>query len=363
MKTLGPLLLQAKDLEVRRGDILALVLPKFTLHAGEILGLIGPNGSGKSTLLLCLAGLLPPSQGHLAFENQILASQRDLAGYRRRVTLVFQDPLLLDTSVEANIGIGLRLRGVATLERRRRVQETAERFGIGHLLRRSARELSGGEAHRTCLARACALDPQVLLLDEPFSSLDPPTREALIQDLGRVLRETRCTAVLATHDLMEAVTLADSLAVLRQGRLVQGGPVGQVVNHPVDEFVATFVGMETLLTGQLLASEKGAFTLGIGDQQVIGTGEVTLGQELTIGVRPENVTLSLHSDGESSARNSFPGRVTGITSRGPFFKVELDCGFFLSAYVTARSKEELQLVEGRVLCASFKATAVHLIRK
>jgi len=363
MKTLGPLLLQATDLEVRRGETLALALPELRLHHGEILGLIGPNGAGKSTLLLSLAGLLPPTKGRLVFENQALATQRDLSAFRQRVTLVFQEPLLLDTSVAENIGIGLRLRGVHAPERKRRIAENAERFGVGHLLHRSARELSGGEAQRTSLARACALAPQILLLDEPFSSLDPPTREALIQDLGRVLQETRCTAVLATHDLMEAAHLSDTLAVLREGRVVQSGPTGEVVNHPADEFVAGFVGMETLLTGQVLECTQGTFALRLGDQRLVGTGEISPGQEVTVGVRPENVTLSLHPESESSARNSFSGRVTRITSRGPFFKVELDCGFFLSAYVTARSREELDLMEERAVFASFKATAVHLIRK
>jgi len=363
MKALGPVLLEAQDLEVRRGELLALALPELRLRSGEILGLIGPNGAGKSTLLLCLAGLLPPSRGQLVFSGQDLTRASDLAAYRRRVTLVFQEPLLLDTSVAENIGVGLRLRGTGTLERQRRVTESAERFGVAHLLLRRARELSGGEAQRTSLARACALEPQILLLDEPFASLDPPTREALIQDLGRVLRETHCTAVLATHDLMEGLHLADTLAVLKAGRVVQCGPAGEVVNHPVDEFVANFVGMETLVAGRVKESAGGTFTLAVGDQEIVGTGDMGPGQELTVGVRPENVTLSLHRDTETSARNSFPGRVTRITSRGPFFKVELDCGFFLSAYVTARSKEELGLLEDREVVASFKATAVHLIRK
>ena len=346
-----------------RGDIQALSLPVFSLHEGEILGLIGPNGAGKSTLLLCLAGLLAPQRGRLLFEGQPLGTERELVTYRRRVTLVFQEPLLLDTTVEENIGIGLRLRGVGGAERQQRVAESAQRFGIEHLLRRSARELSGGEAQRTSLARACALKPQILLLDEPFSSLDPPTREGLMRDLGQVLKDTHCTAVLATHDLTEALHLADTLAVLRAGEVVQWGPVGEVVNHPVDEFVATFVGMETLLSGRVRDCAAGVFTLEVGDQALVGTGDVTPGQELTVGVRPENVTLSLHPESETSARNSFPGRVTRVTSRGPFLKVELECGFFLSAYVTARSREELGLVEGREIVASFKATAVHLIRK
>ena len=363
MKRPGACLLRATDLEVRREQSLTLELPEFSLGSGEILGLIGPNGAGKSTLLLCLAGLLPPAQGQLVFEGQALKTPRDLAAYRRRVTLVFQEPLLLDTSVEENIGAGLRLRGMGKPLRRRRVLESAERFGIGHLLGRPARELSGGEAQRTSLARACALEPQVLLLDEPFSSLDPPTREALIRDLACVLKGTGTTAIFATHDLMEALHLADTLAVLRQGRVVQWGPAREVVNHPADEFVANFVGMETLLRGRVRSCALGTFTLEIGDREIIGTGKVEPGQNLTVGVRPENVTLSRHLESGTSARNGFPGRVTRITSRGPFFKVELDCGFFLSAYVTERSREELELEEGRELCATFKATAVHIIRR
>ncbi|MDP2876657.1 MAG: ABC transporter ATP-binding protein [Holophaga sp.] len=363
MNTLGPVLLEAENLEVYRGETLALQLPKWTLRAGEIMGLIGPNGAGKSTLLLYMAGLLAPAKGHLSFEGTILQSTGDFVAYRQRVTLVFQEPLLLDTTVEENIGVGLRLRGIPKAERKVRIKESAERFGVAHLLTRHARELSGGEAQRTSLARACAVKPQILLLDEPFSSLDPPTREALQQDLGRMLRDTGCTAILATHDLMEAACFADSLAVLRAGRVVQCGPVGEVVNHPIDEFVANFVGMETLLVGVVRGCESGLFTLQVGNQEIAGTGDATLGQELTVGVRPENVTISLHPEGETSARNCFAGRVTLITSRGPFLKVELDCGFFLSAYVTSRSREELGLAVGRPVFATFKATAVHLIRK
>ena len=162
---------------------------------------------------------------------------------------------------------------------------------------------------------------------------------------------------------MEALHLADTLAVLRQGRVVQWGPAREVVNHPADEFVANFVGMETLLRGRVRDCARGTFTLEIGDRELIGTGDVEPGQSLTVGVRPENVILSRSPEIGTSARNGFPGRVTRITARGPFFKVELDCGFFLSAYVTERSREELELEEGRELFATFKATAVHIIRR
>ncbi len=356
-------LMETKGLRVYRGGRLALDLPEFRIPRGEVLGVIGPNGAGKSTLLMTLAGLLAPSEGTLSHEDAALRTPSDIAAFRRLVTLVFQEPLLFDTSVEANIGAGLRLRGVPARDHRRRVLENAERFGVTHLLPRQARELSGGEAQRTSLARAFALEPRLLLLDEPFSSLDSPTREALMSDLRHVLRETHTTAVFATHELMETLQVADALAVLREGRVVQQGPVGNVVNHPQDEFVATFVGMETLLTGTVTHLGTGTYTLALGEHEVEGTGEPAVGQEITLGIRPENVTLSLQSETSTSARNNFRGRVTRITSRGPVFRVELDCGFFLSAYVTARSREELDLQEGRMVFAAFKATAVHLVRK
>lgn len=355
-------LVEARALRVHRGGRLALELPELRLRKGEVLGLVGPNGAGKSTLLLTLAGLLPASEGTLTFEERPLVTSNDVATYRRQVTFVFQEPLLFDASVEANIGAGLRLRGLPARERKQRVLDSAERFGVGHLLGRPARELSGGEAQRTSLARACALEPRLLLLDEPFSSLDPPTREALVTDLRHVLRETHTTAVFATHELTETLQLADGLVVLREGRVVQRGLVGDVVNHPQDEFVATFVGMETLLTGRVQRLGSGTFTTTVAGHDVEGAGEAAVGQDVTLGIRPENVTLSLHPEVTTSARNTFQSRVTRITPRGPVLRVELDCGFFLSAYVTARSREELGLEEGRIVFASFKATAVHLIR-
>lgn len=362
MKVHGPEILDARNLRVHRGNSLALSLPELQLREGEVLGLMGPNGAGKSTLLLTLAGLLAPSDGILSLDGAALRSAKELAAFRRQVTLVFQEPLLFDTTVAANIGTGLRLRRIEPAERRRRVMENAQRFGIAHLLARPARELSGGEAQRTSLARACAQRPRILLLDEPFSALDRPTREGLTADLRRVLQETGSTAVLATHELPEALQLADTLAIMREGRVVQLGPTETVVNHPSDAFVASFVGMEILLSGPVSRLGQGTFALAVGNREVIGVGTPELGQELTLGIRPEHVTLSLHPDGATSARNIFPSRVTRITSQGPLFKVELDCGFYLSAYLTALSKEELGLTEGRDVIASFKATAAHSIR-
>lgn len=353
--------LEVSALKVARGGAQALCLERLTLRKGEILALIGPNGAGKSTLLLCLAGLLTPDSGQIVFDGEPLKSGSDLAAFRRHVTLAFQETLLLDATVEENISIGLRFRGVKKSDRSKAASQCAERFGIGHLLKRNARELSGGEAQRTALARALVLKPEVLLLDEPFSSLDAPSRNALMRDLSKVLRESDCTVVMATHELTEALHVADTLAVLHAGRLVQHGPIMGVVNHPANGFVAAFVGMEVLITGIVKSCCNGSYIVETCGRHIVGVGDVEPGREITLGIRPENVTIALRSENESSARNQFPGRVSAVLTQGPFLKLELDCGFFLSAYVTVQAMESLHLREGKMVFASFKATSVHLM--
>jgi len=352
-------LLRVEDLLVRRGDVTVLEVPDLELEEGGVLALIGPNGSGKSTLLKTLASLMEPARGTLRFRGEALRPE----AYRRQVTMVFQAPLLFDATVRANLESGLKLHGVPAAERGSRVAAVARRLGVDHLLDRSARNLSGGEAQRTALARAFALSPEILFLDEPFSALDPPTREALLDDLAGVLRETRTATVIATHDQMEALRLADRIAVLREGRIVQCGPAAEVINRPADAFVAEFVGMEAVLSGRVEGAGHGEFRVAAGGGVVVAAGEAVPGEEVRIGIRPENVTLSAQAEAHSSARNSFPATVTRIVPRGPFFKVELDCGFFLAAYVTPVSLEELGLAEGSRVVARFKATAVHLLRR
>jgi tungstate transport system ATP-binding protein len=183
-----------------------------------------------------------------------------------------------------------------------------------------------------------------------------------MDDLGAALRQTRTTAVLATHDQMEALQLADRMSVLHQGRIVQSGTGPEVINQPVDEFVAGFVGMETVLPGRVASSAMGLCRVAVAGLEVESVGSPSLGEAVLVCVRPEQVTLSLHAAADTSARNSFTGTVTRIVPRGPFFKVELDCGFRIAALVTPRSLEELALGPGVDVVASFKATAVHLIR-
>jgi tungstate transport system ATP-binding protein len=278
--------------------------------------------------------------------------------------MVFQEPLLFDTTVSENVASGLKIRGVEKNEIRVRVMEQLDRFGISHLKDRSPRTLSGGEAQRTSLARAFALRPEILLLDEPFASLDPPTRDSLIEDLEHIFQQTRTTAIFATHDRLEALRLSDRIAVMNQGKILQIGSPGEVMNHPANELVASFVGVETILTGKVIKRNGGTFIASVEGQEIEAVGDAHLGETVVLCIRPENVTLSIRPSREgTSARNIFSGRISKISSLGLYQKVYLHCGFPLVAYVTNHSLEELSLAEGKEVRASFKATAITVMRK
>ena len=356
------ILLKAEGLQVSRGGALVLDIPVLDIFPDQVLALIGPNGAGKSTLLLTLACLLKPSRGRFSFNGREIDAGRGDVEYRRRIAMVFQEPLLFDATVFDNVAAGLKIRGTGGEEIGRVVPRYLELFGIAHLAKRSARKLSGGEAQRTSLARAFITKPEIIFLDEPFSALDPPTREALIGDLERILRETHTTAVASTHDQTEALRLADRMAVMNGGKIAQIGPVAEVINRPADEFVASFVGVETVLPGRVLSVSDGVFVAAVEGGEIQAVGHVRTGEGVLCCIRPEHVTLSTNVPPPgTSARNVFSGIIRTITPLGLFHRVRVDCGFDLVAYVTRQSLESLFLEEGKSVIASFKATAVHVI--
>jgi len=353
--------LEARGVVVRRGERPIVDVESFALREGEVVALIGPNGAGKTTFILQLALLERPGAGEILFDGEPVRG-RELA-LRRRMGVVFQEPLLLDRTVRDNVEVGLRLRGVTHDERRRRIARWLDRFGIAALAERSARTISGGEAQRTSLARAFALEPEVLLLDEPFSALDQPTREGLTADLAAALTETGMTALIVTHDHDEAARFGDRVAVMIGGRIRQVGTPAEVFGAPADEETAAFVGIETIVAASVVGRSDGLVTLRAGDHLIEAIAEGDFGEAL-VCVRPEDVSLSPGGEGVAgSARNKLAGRVQRIVPRGADARVELDCGFPVIARVTRRSVEDLGIAPGSDVVASFKATAVHLIPK
>ncbi len=356
--------LEQKDLRVDRGGVQILDIPSFCLYKNEFVSLIGPNGAGKSTLLLSLMGLMPRKSGRLSFQGEEIVSDADFLQLRRKMAMVLQEPLLFDSTIYENVASGLKLRGMGRGEIRSRVMTYLERFNLSDMAQRSARKLSGGEARRVSLARAFAVEPELIFFDEPFANLDPPTRQALTEDMDRIIRENGISAVLVTHDQSEALRMSDRIVVMNSGRLVQQGTPAAVMNHPVNEFVANFVGMETILEGEVVSNRYQQVAVAVCGQEIDTVGDAEPGENVYCCIRPENVSVSVNFPPEkSSVRNLFPGTITEISSMGPFLKLQLDCGFQLTSYVTRESFTELALYEGRPVFASFKATSVHLIRR
>lgn len=195
-------------------------------------------------------------------------------------------------------------------------------------------------------------------------TLNDDTRESLIEDLEHILHQTQTTTIFATHDRLEALGLSDRIAVMNDGRILQIGSPSEVMNQPLDEFIASFVGVETILTGKVFKKDGGTFVASVSGNEIEAVGDVTLGETVVLCIRPENVTLSIQLRQETtSARNLFVGKILKTAPLGPYQKVHLNCGFPLVAYVTNHSLEELSLTEGKEVKASFKATAVTVIRK
>ncbi len=355
-------ILSVRNLKVSRGGIPVLDIPQVAIHKGEFLSIIGPNGTGKSTLLLSLGGLVKRETGEISFNGKRIENGDELLAFRRRVAMVFQEPLLFDTTVYDNVASGLKIRGMGRSRIRPVVEENLALFGISHLSSRSARKISGGEAQRTSLARAFATDPELILLDEPFASLDPPTKESIIEDLSRVMKVKNTTAIMATHDRMDALRLSGRIAVMDGGRIVQVGPPSDVMHHPVNETVAAFVGIETMLAGEVRGSSGGVLEVGINGKSIYATGAFSPGDHIICFIRPESVMVfGFEHAADSSARNVFPGIVQKIQPIGLVFRIQIDCGFPIIAHVTQQAMDDMHIETGMRIVAVFKATAVHVI--
>jgi tungstate transport system ATP-binding protein len=356
--------LEAIDVEVRYDGQVILDVPALDVRPGEVLAVIGPNGAGKSTLLRVLALLMRPVRGAVRLHGATLGTEAERLAWRRRMACVFQEPLLCRGSVLYNARLACRLRGMPRPEADRRAQDWLGRLGIEALADRPVDRLSGGEAQRTSLARAFAAMPEVLFLDEPFAALDAPTREGLLDDLGRLLAATGTTTVLVTHDRAEALRLGDRVAVLLEGRLAQMGPPAAVFGAPASEAVARFVGVENLLAGRVVAVTDGLAEVDVGAARLTVAATARPGEHVLVGCRPEDLTLArTDAGGPTSARNRLSGRVVGLAPLGPLWRVGVDCGVPLTALVTRPAVEALALAPGVPVAVSVKATALHLVRR
>jgi len=325
----------------------------FSVSAGEIFVILGPSGAGKSVLLETIAGFHRPEAGTVVMAGRDVTA---LSPEARGIGLIFQDySLFPHMTVRGNVQFACR-RDPA------RATSVLSSLGLNGLADRWPVSLSGGEKQRVALARALAMEPRLFLFDEPLSAQDARTRDTLRDELRGLLRQLGLPAVYVTHDQTEALVLADRLAVMNAGTLVQTGTPSEVFNAPSSEFVARFVGVETVLEGRTIAVSDGDVRISLGGHDIHAVAE-NASPRVLVCIRPENVVVARGMLADSSVRNQFPARVAGVSAQGPLFKITLDCGFPLTAYVTRQSFLELRLEPGSSVVAGFKATAVHLINR
>lgn len=336
---------------------------QIPLSPPSVLVLFGPSGSGKTTLLRCVAGLECPDAGKIFYGDEAwFDAERRLwvPAQKRRIGYLFQEYALFPhLTVEENIAYGLG--HLSAQERRARIAEMLELLQIEGLRQQRPGRLSGGERQRVALARALALRPRLLLLDEPLSALDAPTRERLRGTLRHLLKRLSIPTIVVTHDRTEALALGDHMAALIAGQMRQVGPVAEIFSRPRDSAVAQAVGMENVLPARVTAREDELIRLSVNGQELLAVGSV-LSDEVLACVRAEDVLVfRAESTLSVSARNRVRGRIVALSYEGPLVRITLDCGFSLIAIITRQACAELGLREGEHVTAAIKAAAIHLV--
>lgn len=336
---------------------------RYPLEPSTIMILFGPSGSGKTTVLRSVAGLEWPEQGTIGFTSETWLNT--VAGTRvapqdRHIGYMAQDYALFPTyTVAGNIAYGLGALG--TTDRKQRVADMIELFRLRDFDRARPRELSGGQQQRVALARAVAIRPRLLLLDEPLSALDVPTRLQLRTELRGLLKHLSIPSIIVTHDWAEALTLGDTMAVMSDGAMLQVGTPQEVFSRPANAEVARIVGVETVVQGTILEVGEELTTVQVGAVSLTAIASPEIGSNVFVCIRAEDVTVELPGSVETSARNHLMGTVQTITPLGALAQLTIFCGFPLSAVITRSALNELGLSVGTTVTARFKAGSVHLI--
>ncbi len=329
---------------------------------GSCLALAGPSGAGKTSVLRIVAGLARPEHGRVECGGELwldTATGVDLPPEQRRCGYVFQEYALFP-HLRAWQNVAYPLRGVARGERRRRALELLERFGVAHLADERPRTLSGGERQRIAVARALALKPAALLLDEPLSALDARTRASASRELAAVLRETGVPTLLVTHDFTEAALLGDRVGVIDAGRVVQQGTAAELAASPASAFVADFTGA-VVLTGTARPGADGLTHVALDGGGTVASTQPGDGA-IAISIYPWEITLAPNGTAPGgSAQNHLDVEVISITAVGNRVRVGLAAPQPLTAEITEPSRIELDLTPGARVVATWKAAATRLL--
>jgi len=322
---------------------------------GEYFVVLGPTGAGKTVLVECIAGIHRPKQGEIYFAGERIDF---LKPEERGIGYVPQDYALFpNMTVEDNIAFGLRIRKAPLSHIKETVDRLVSLLRIGHLLHRHPETLSGGEKQRVALARALAINPRLMLLDEPLSALDEQTREELCRELKRIHRETGMMIIHISHNLEETFSLADRVCILNEGRVMAIGKPAELLNHPPNYFVASFLRTGNIFRGTTVW-ENGKLIFRNGFMELL-LREGKEGEAYAT-IRPEMVHL--HSDA-SLPHNNLPGRISAIIDQGHFYKIVVDVGGEeVVSLMTRPAMENSGIKEGEEVYVYLDPSAIHTFK-
>lgn len=335
----------------------------FPADRNHVTVLFGPSGAGKTTILRSLAGLERPNTGHIRFGEEVwFDSETGLMTppQKRSIGYVFQDYALFPhLTVNQNVAYGLK--AVARELRASKLEKILQLVQLDGLGNRKPRELSGGQQQRVALARALVREPRLLLLDEPMSALDLPTRKHVRGEFSKLLRDLRIPTVLVTHDWTEALSLGDQLVVMVAGKMRQIGHPQTVFSSPEDIEVAHSLGVETIVPGRVIASGDDLASVQVGEVTLFALSNESSLSDVYVCIRAEDVILEKLRDAAGSARNRLEGVILEITPLGPLTQIKVDVGFPLNSSVTRQAVAELGLKPQDKIVAVIKAPAVRLL--
>jgi tungstate transport system ATP-binding protein len=328
-------LLELRDITKSYNHTRVLAIPQLAIKQGGVYGIMGPNGAGKTTLLSIAALILAPTSGTIYWEGANIATM-DQHQLRKRVTLITQNPYLFQTTVGKNVAYGLKMRGITREQRRERAKACLDLVGLSGFAKRMARELSGGEAQRVAIARGLALDPHVLLLDEPTANVDRHGVEQIELLLRELNKKLGLTVVVATHDVNQVHRLSDEVIYLFDGK-ISPSP------------------LENLFPGRIVKKEKDLLLFDTGRIQVALPREHDSVNRIAI---PSGDIIVSHTPISTSARNSFAGRIAHISDEGDLVSLIVDVGERLRVKITTRSFREMKLNLGSSVYVTFKSSSI-----
>jgi spermidine/putrescine ABC transporter ATP-binding subunit len=309
-----------RNIIARYEQFLAVDNVSLTIGSGEFVTLLGPSGCGKSTTLRIIAGLMKPTSGSVLFAGRDVTTAN---AADRNIGMVFQSLALFPhMTVTENVAFGLKMRGAAAAAIEKRVKRMLEMVRLDQLSDRYPSQMSGGQQQRVALARAMAVEPSILILDEPFGALDRKLREAMQVELHQLTREMKITALFVTHDQEEALMLSDSIAVMNKGRIEQYGTPQEIYAAPATRFVADFMGMTNFLQGRVTGRNGNGLDISIGEATVRTPefASVSSGADVTFAVRPEKVLLSA---AETPTKTAIEGTIRQVTYHGDASRIVL----------------------------------------